>query len=43
MEIDKRKVVEVFCYQQRLLTHVRSVKLVRDIGKRKQRRLEEWE
>jgi hypothetical protein len=38
----KQKEVAVYCYEQRLLSHIRSVKLVRDIGKGKQRRLTEW-
>lgn len=42
MKKDERKEIEVFCYEQRLLSHIRSVKLVRDIGKGVQRRLAEW-
>jgi hypothetical protein len=44
MEIDSRKQkdVAVFCFEQRLLSYIRSVKLVRDIGKGIQRRLTQW-
>lgn len=42
MSKQKEKQVAVYCYEQRLLSHIRSVKLVRDIGKGTQRRLSEW-
>jgi hypothetical protein len=42
MSKQKQKDVAVFCYEQRLLSHVRSVKLVREIGNGTQKRLSEW-
>jgi hypothetical protein len=42
MNKQKKKEVEVYCYEQRLLSHIRSVKLVREIGNGTQRRLAEW-
>ena len=43
MNSQNQKDVAVFCYEQRLLSHIRSVKLVRDIGKGIQRRIIEWD
>jgi hypothetical protein len=40
MEMNKQQ--EVYCYEQRLLSHIRSVKLVREIGNGTQKRLTEW-
>jgi hypothetical protein len=47
MEMTKKQ--NVYCYEQRLLSHVRSVKLdirsvklVREIGNGTQKRLSEW-
>ena len=42
MNEKNEKEVAVFCYEQRLLSHIRSVKLVRDIAKGTQRRIAEW-
>jgi hypothetical protein len=44
MEInkDKRKEVAVYCFEQRLLSHIRSVKLVREIANGTQTRLAKW-
>jgi len=40
---DKRqKQVEVYCFEQHLLSHIRSVKLVREIAHGTQKRLSEW-
>jgi hypothetical protein len=39
---DEKKIA-VFCYEQRGLSHIRSVKLVRDISKGVQTRLTKWE
>ena len=45
MEINKKqeKIVEVYCFEQRSLSHIRSVKLVREIGNGTQTRLIEWD
>jgi hypothetical protein len=44
MSLDKQKEKQtaVYCYEQRLLMHIRSVKLVREIGNGTQRRLTQW-
>jgi len=42
MNKKQKKNVEVYCFEQRLLSHIRSVKLVREIANGTQRRLTEW-
>ena len=42
MTKNQEKKVEVYCYEQRLSSHILSVKLIRDIGNGTQTRLAEW-
>jgi len=39
MNKKQKKDVEVYCFEQRLLSHIRSVKLIREIGDGTQKRL----
>ena len=39
MNKKQKKDVEVYCFEQHLLSHIRSVKLIREIGDGTQKRL----